>query len=162
VHAKPSDYFVRIDGGKYDREHYYQSPQSYTSLFCDKVKRFGLKYAPLFANSFFFSQKVAPYLTLFLNGTGWAPSFPRLMTSEQLQTTLTRAKTYGGSRFTNIGDISCDVGVCPLSSFKTKPWPNPDSTHRAASNSSPAQRPSPTRPSTSNSPDIPKRSLLCV
>jgi len=47
VHAKPSDYFVRIDGGKYDREHYYQSPQSYTSLFCDKVKRFSSKYAPL-------------------------------------------------------------------------------------------------------------------
>lgn len=47
VHAKASDYFVRIDGGKYDREHYYQSPQSYTSLFCDKVRKFGLKICAL-------------------------------------------------------------------------------------------------------------------
>ena len=47
MHAKASDYLVRVDGGKYDRDHYYQSPQSYTSLFCDKVKIFGLKYASL-------------------------------------------------------------------------------------------------------------------
>ncbi|KAF8966790.1 Saccharopine dehydrogenase-domain-containing protein [Flammula alnicola] len=88
VHAKPADYFVRIDGGKYDRDHYYQSPQSYTSVF---------------------AEKVAPYLTLFLNGTGWSPSFPRLMTNDQLPVALARAKTFGGARFTNIGDISCDV-----------------------------------------------------
>jgi len=122
VHAKPDDYFVRVDGGKYDREHYYQSPQSYTSLFCDKVKsiRFEISAAFLLIIIFFSNQKVAPYLTLFLNGTGWSPSFPRLMTSEQLQTTLTRAKNYGGFRFTNIGDISCDVGV-RLLSLHSKP-----------------------------------------
>ncbi|KIM44362.1 hypothetical protein M413DRAFT_443357 [Hebeloma cylindrosporum] len=109
VHAKASDYLVRVDGGAYDRDHYYQSPQSYTSLFCDKV---------------------APYLTLFLNGTGWAPSFPRLMTSEQLQTAMARAKSYPGFRFTNIGDISCDVGggleFLPRSTTLTQPTVNVD------------------------------------
>ncbi|KDR71797.1 hypothetical protein GALMADRAFT_253543 [Galerina marginata CBS 339.88] len=88
VHAKPEDYLIRLDGGQYDRDHYYQSPQSYHSVFCDKV---------------------APYLTLFLNGTGWSPSFPRLMTNDQLAIALTRAQALGGARCTNIGDISCDV-----------------------------------------------------
>ncbi|PPQ89883.1 hypothetical protein CVT25_004805 [Psilocybe cyanescens] len=88
VHAKPEDYLVRVDGAKYDRAHCYQSPQSYTSVFCDRV---------------------APYLTLFLNGTGWSPSFPRLMKTKQLEVALSRAQGFGGARFTNIGDISCDV-----------------------------------------------------
>ncbi|KAF8804193.1 hypothetical protein BYT27DRAFT_7194939 [Phlegmacium glaucopus] len=88
VHAKPEDYLVRIDGGQYDREHYYQSPHSYTSVFCSKI---------------------APYLTLFLNGAGWSPSFPRLMTNEQLAVALEMARGMDGFRFTNIGDISCDV-----------------------------------------------------
>ncbi|KAF8888387.1 Saccharopine dehydrogenase-domain-containing protein [Gymnopilus junonius] len=88
VHALPEDYLVRLDGGQYSRDHYYQSPQSYESVFCDKV---------------------APYLTLFLNGAGWSPSFPRLMTNDQLAIALMRAKTFGGARFTNIGDITCDI-----------------------------------------------------
>ncbi|PPR06507.1 hypothetical protein CVT24_002635 [Panaeolus cyanescens] len=88
VHAQPEDYFIRSDGGKYSRDHYYSSPQSYVSVF---------------------AERIAPYLTLFLNGTGWSPSFPRLMSNDQLATALSRAQTLGGARFTNIGDISCDV-----------------------------------------------------
>lgn len=57
-------------------------------------------------------KQVAPYLTLFLNGAGWAPSFPRLMSNEQLIAGLFRAADFGGARLTNIGDISCDVEVC--------------------------------------------------
>ncbi|KAJ8521319.1 hypothetical protein ONZ45_g1975 [Pleurotus djamor] len=87
-HALPREYLTRLDGGAYDRQHYYQSPQSYRSDF---------------------AEKVAPYLTLFLNGTGWQPSFPRLMTNEQLEVALYKAKSLGGARFTNIGDISCDL-----------------------------------------------------
>lgn len=56
----------------------------------------------------FNSIQVAPYLTLLLNGTGWAPGYPRLMTNEQLEIALTRAEELGGARFQNIGDISCD------------------------------------------------------
>ncbi|KAF8183637.1 hypothetical protein BJ912DRAFT_928061 [Pholiota molesta] len=88
VHAKPKDYLVRLDGGEYNRSHYYESPQSYASVF---------------------AEKVAPYLTLFLNGAGWSPSYPRLMTNEQLRVALTRAASLRGARFTNIGDISCDI-----------------------------------------------------
>ncbi|KAK0445000.1 Saccharopine dehydrogenase-domain-containing protein [Desarmillaria tabescens] len=87
VHALPSDYFTRLDGGKYTRDHYYAHPNLYSSNF---------------------AQTIAPYLTLFLNGAGWAPGYPRIMTDEQLSTSLTLAQEVGGARFTNIGDISCD------------------------------------------------------
>ncbi|KAG5650501.1 hypothetical protein H0H81_012014 [Sphagnurus paluster] len=88
VHAMHEDYFVRSDGQPFDRTHYYANPQSYRSTFCETI---------------------APYLTLFLNGTGWSTSFPRLMTNEQLSVALDRARVLGGARFTNIGDISCDI-----------------------------------------------------
>ncbi|KAJ6584864.1 Saccharopine dehydrogenase-domain-containing protein [Mycena capillaripes] len=105
VHAKPQDYLRRLDGLEYDRTHYYEQPQAYRSIF---------------------STEVAPYLTLFLNGVGWAPSFPRLMTSADLIETLSRAKAIGGARFTNIGDISCDPGggleFLPRSSTLSSPF----------------------------------------
>ncbi|KAF8639309.1 hypothetical protein AX17_001590 [Amanita inopinata Kibby_2008] len=88
VHPKPEDYFVRSDGKKYDRASYYASPELYHSVFCDKI---------------------APYLTLFLNGIGWSSGYPRLMSNEQLVTALERAQELGGARCTNIGDITCDV-----------------------------------------------------
>ncbi|KAL0948067.1 hypothetical protein HGRIS_010691 [Hohenbuehelia grisea] len=87
-HVKPEDYITTLDGNPYNREHYYSSPQSYRSDF---------------------ATKVAPYLTLFLNGAGWQPSFPRLMTTAQLGIALEGARAIGGARFTNIGDISCDI-----------------------------------------------------
>ncbi|KAF9260363.1 hypothetical protein L218DRAFT_907270 [Marasmius fiardii PR-910] len=93
VHAKPKDYFVKKGFSvSYSREDYYAHPEEYVSVF---------------------AEKVAPYLTLLLNGTGWAPGYPRLMTNEQLVECLIKAKTLpGGSAFrgTNIGDISCDAG----------------------------------------------------
>ncbi|KAG0708523.1 Saccharopine dehydrogenase-domain-containing protein [Suillus ampliporus] len=88
VHALPQDYLTRADGGQYSRDDYYKNPAMYHSDF---------------------DTKVAPYLTLFLNGVGWLPSFPRLMTNEQLATALTRAAEVGRARFGTIGDISCDV-----------------------------------------------------
>ncbi|KAF8903416.1 Saccharopine dehydrogenase-domain-containing protein [Mucidula mucida] len=84
VHAKPSDYFVNKDNG-YSREEYYAKPNLYKSVF---------------------SSNIAPYLTLFLNGGGWAPGFPRLMSGDDLRMALSRA--HAGWRMTNIGDISCD------------------------------------------------------
>ena len=38
--------------------------------------------------------------------------YPRLMTNEQLTTTLEIAQTLGKGRFACVGDISCDVNVC--------------------------------------------------
>ncbi|KAI6144926.1 Saccharopine dehydrogenase-domain-containing protein [Pisolithus tinctorius] len=88
VHASPEDYLSRMDGGQYSRSHYYENPSLYRSDF---------------------ATKVAPYLTLFLNGVGWLPGFPRLMTNEHLAVALNRAAEVGPGRFGTIGDISCDI-----------------------------------------------------
>ncbi|OAX41805.1 hypothetical protein K503DRAFT_863595 [Rhizopogon vinicolor AM-OR11-026] len=88
VHALPQEYLKRTNGGQYSRDDYYKNSAMYQSEF---------------------DTKVAPYLTLFLNGVGWLPSFPRLMTNEQLGIALTRAAEVGPARFGTIGDISCDV-----------------------------------------------------
>ena len=93
VHAHAKDYFVRKDGRAYERSHYYAHPDEYVSEF---------------------HTKIAPYLSLLLHGAGWAPAFPRLMTNEQLTTTLEIAQTLGKGRFACVGDISCDVSVSEL------------------------------------------------
>ena len=48
---------------------------------------------------------------MFINGVGWQPGFPRLMTKEDLDKALSLARAYPGFRFQNIADISCDIGV---------------------------------------------------
>ncbi|KAG8215828.1 Saccharopine dehydrogenase-domain-containing protein [Butyriboletus roseoflavus] len=88
AHASPAEYLARTDGGQYDRAHYYEHPSVYQSDF---------------------ATKVAPYLTLFLNGVGWLPGFPRLMTNDALATALVRAAEVGRARLGTIGDISCDL-----------------------------------------------------
>ncbi|CDO70674.1 hypothetical protein BN946_scf184761.g12 [Trametes cinnabarina] len=88
VHAHAKDYFVRRDGRPFERAHYYAYPEQYVSEF---------------------HTKVAPYLSLLLHGAGWAPGYPRLMTNENLTTTLEMAQTLGKGRFACVGDISCDV-----------------------------------------------------
>ena len=37
VHALPKDYFVRTDGGIYDRSHYYEHPELYKTVFHERV-----------------------------------------------------------------------------------------------------------------------------
>ncbi|KAI0631584.1 Saccharopine dehydrogenase-domain-containing protein [Trametes polyzona] len=88
VHAHAKDYFVRQDGRPFERSDYYSHPEAYVSEF---------------------HSKIAPYLSLLLHGAGWAPRYPRLMTNEQLTTTLEIGKTLGKGRFACVGDISCDV-----------------------------------------------------
>jgi hypothetical protein len=55
--------------------------------------------------------QIAPYLSLFINCTGWAPSFPRVMSNEQLAIALEAARAVGLGRMASIGDISCDIEV---------------------------------------------------
>ncbi|KAI1789307.1 Saccharopine dehydrogenase-domain-containing protein [Ganoderma leucocontextum] len=100
VHAHPKDYFVRKDGRAFERSHYYAHPDQYASEF---------------------HTKIAPYLSLLLHGAGWAPTYPHLMTNEQLTTTLEIAQTLGKGRFACVGDISCDVngGLEFLSQYTT-------------------------------------------
>ncbi|KAL1742987.1 Saccharopine dehydrogenase-domain-containing protein [Schizophyllum fasciatum] len=92
-HAQPQDYLTRQDGNVYDRSSYYKSPELYSSQFSEKASQ----------------ATVAPYLTMFINGVGWQPGFPRLMTREDLDKALSLAKAYPGFRFQNIADISCDI-----------------------------------------------------
>ncbi|KAI0031728.1 Saccharopine dehydrogenase-domain-containing protein [Vararia minispora EC-137] len=80
AHCLPPSYITRTDGSPYERSDYYANPGSYQSHF---------------------HSRVAPYLTLFINGAGWAPGFPRLLTTAQLPL---------ATRLAAIGDISCDIG----------------------------------------------------
>ncbi|KAI9456540.1 Saccharopine dehydrogenase-domain-containing protein [Lactarius psammicola] len=80
VHALPESYISRNDGAPYDRSDYYANPHEYRSEF---------------------HTKIAPYLTLLLNGVGWNVGFPRLLTTSQLAL---------AKRLAAIGDISCDIG----------------------------------------------------
>ncbi|KAI0318332.1 Saccharopine dehydrogenase-domain-containing protein [Amylostereum chailletii] len=79
VHALPSAYITRTDGAPYDRSDYYANPHVYQSHF---------------------HTKIAPYLTLLINGAGWTPAFPRLLTTAQLPL---------ATRLAAVGDISCDI-----------------------------------------------------
>ncbi|KAL0068301.1 hypothetical protein AAF712_004688 [Marasmius tenuissimus] len=92
VHAKPEDYFYRKgSSAPYSKEDYYSHPEEYASSF---------------------GGKIAPYLTLLLNGTGWSPGYPRLLSNTQLIESLVSAKSLPGGTFfrgTNVGDISCDI-----------------------------------------------------
>jgi alpha-aminoadipic semialdehyde synthase len=110
VHAKPEHYLVRASGTMYDRADYYAHPDMYRSEFHDKVRcgSLLLKGTSFLKHSY---VQIAPYLMLFLNGTGWAPGYPRLMTNEQLALALQKARQVGKARFESIGDISCDIEV---------------------------------------------------
>ncbi|KAH9058857.1 Saccharopine dehydrogenase-domain-containing protein [Lactarius vividus] len=79
VHALTGSYISRNDGAPYDRSDYYANPHEYRSEF---------------------HTKIAPYLTLLLNGVGWNVGFPRLLTTAQLAL---------AKRLAAIGDISCDI-----------------------------------------------------
>ncbi|KAJ3859108.1 Saccharopine dehydrogenase-domain-containing protein [Lentinula novae-zelandiae] len=109
VRIKPEDYLVRKDSlassrslspasessttfsPSYSRSDYHASPSSYTSLF------------PI---------RIAPYLTLLLNGAGWAPGYPKMISEEGVKTAgnvingMDEKKRKG--RFAVVGDISCD------------------------------------------------------
>ena len=100
VNPLPGEYLMRIDQPKsqsFSRSHYYANPSSYDSAF---------------------PTLIAPYLTLLLNGAGWAPGFPRLMSDKGLRAGVEKVRQMGLGRFGVVGDISCDPYVeCFLTSF---------------------------------------------
>ncbi|KAE9399607.1 hypothetical protein BT96DRAFT_1019391 [Gymnopus androsaceus JB14] len=90
VNPLPGEYLMRIDEPKsqsFSRSHYYANPSSYDSAF---------------------PTLIAPYLTLLLNGAGWAPGFPRLMSDKGLRAGVEKVRQMGLGRFGVVGDISCD------------------------------------------------------
>lgn len=93
VHARPEDYFVRKDGKAFDRQDYYANPGEWESVF---------------------GERIMPYVTLLINGTGWSSGFPRLLSTKQLAGAIAKAQSMNlpgaASRGKCIGDISCDIG----------------------------------------------------
>ncbi len=84
--VRPEDYLVRNDGGRFDRKHYIQYPQLYHSIF---------------------SQKVAPYARMILNGIFWDARYPRLLT-------IAETKHLADSKrlpLLTLADVSCDINV---------------------------------------------------
>ncbi|KAH6904845.1 Saccharopine dehydrogenase-domain-containing protein [Coprinopsis sp. MPI-PUGE-AT-0042] len=93
VHAQPEDYLFTHDGKPYSRERYYSSPESYKSVFHERV-----------------SSTFSITLT--------SPTHLRLMSNTQLLQALQTARDFDASeggqgkfrgRMENIGDISCDI-----------------------------------------------------
>lgn len=83
----PEDYLARNDGGQFDRQHYFKYPELYHSIF---------------------SQKVAPYARMVLNGIFWDARYPRLMTLAETRH-LAESKRLP---LLTLADVSCDIHVC--------------------------------------------------
>ncbi|GAA5862042.1 hypothetical protein JCM8547_001567 [Rhodosporidiobolus lusitaniae] len=82
-HLELGDYLVHRDGRPFDREEYRKHPQDFASTF---------------------SNKIAPYTTLFLNGSFWSAPCPRLLTTAELAELQSNPR----SRLVSIVDVSCD------------------------------------------------------
>ncbi|XP_056000894.1 alpha-aminoadipic semialdehyde synthase, mitochondrial-like isoform X3 [Ostrea edulis] len=65
--ARRDDHYVRKEGGKFDAEEFELHPYRYASTF---------------------SQKIAPYASVIINGIYWAPNAPRLITIPDAKTLL--------------------------------------------------------------------------
>ncbi|KAH8921804.1 hypothetical protein BT69DRAFT_1264076 [Atractiella rhizophila] len=77
--------YLRNGEGKFSREEYNEHPERYHSLF---------------------AEEVAPYTTVLLNGSFWAPRFPRVLSEGDLQTL--QATRRGARGLLSIIDVSCD------------------------------------------------------
>ncbi|CAE6438833.1 unnamed protein product [Rhizoctonia solani] len=87
VHLPPSEYIRGINNEPYDREAYHADPSNWKSIFADEV---------------------APYVSLLINGAGWKPGYPRLISNSDLPRVISLAKGVGIGRFSAIADVSCD------------------------------------------------------
>ena len=92
------DHLVRINGGQFDEQEFFEHPRRYKSVF---------------------SEKVAPYASVIVNGIFWAPDHPRLITLPSAKRLLTpQAKASPDTpgeptlphRLIAICDISADPG----------------------------------------------------
>ncbi|KAG8754690.1 hypothetical protein FRC11_006528 [Ceratobasidium sp. 423] len=87
VHLPPSEYIRGINSEPYNREAYHADPSKWKSIFADEV---------------------APYISLLVNGAGWKPGYPRLISNADLPRVVALAKGVGLGRFAAIADVSCD------------------------------------------------------
>ncbi|CAE6481146.1 unnamed protein product [Rhizoctonia solani] len=87
VHLPPSEYIRGANNEPYVREAYHADPSKWKSIFADEV---------------------APYTSLLVNGAGWKPGYPRLVSNADLPRVIALAKGVGLGRFAAIADVSCD------------------------------------------------------
>ncbi|KAG8905005.1 hypothetical protein FRB99_000878 [Tulasnella sp. 403] len=89
IHVPSSAYLTNTKtGGPFDRADYYANPNDYESHF---------------------HEKIAPYVTVLINGAGWSLGYPRILPNSVLPKTIQLARSVGKSRFRTIADISCDI-----------------------------------------------------
>ena len=94
VYLKQSDLVRKKGGGdehsnRFDKHDYYRNPTGYEPIF---------------------HHKVAPYLSVFVNGMYWDPRFPRLLTIQQLQEIVASTEATGQQlRLRAIADVTCDI-----------------------------------------------------
>jgi alpha-aminoadipic semialdehyde synthase len=72
-------------GGQFSKQDYYANPVSYEPVF---------------------HEKVAPHISVLINGMYWDPRFPRLLTIDQLRKIATSSSPM---RLRAISDITCDI-----------------------------------------------------
>ncbi len=92
--------YYRTDGGSFEREHFRRNPSLYKSKFNEYLK----------------------YLTVFVNGIYWEPSYDRLVTKEFVK------KAYENNSLKNlkvIGDVTCDIEGSIELTVKATKYVNP-------------------------------------
>ena len=82
----PESYFLLHDGRPYSRDEYYANPQEFESVFGDRI---------------------APYLTTLINGAGWKPGFPRIMTNVDMSRLVDASGV--PTKLVAVQDITCDI-----------------------------------------------------
>lgn len=70
---------------QFDKTHYYQKPELYEDVF---------------------HEKIAPHITVLVNGMYWDQKYPRLLTKEQIK----KLRSNGNHSLKMVADITCDVG----------------------------------------------------
>ncbi|OAJ37405.1 saccharopine dehydrogenase [Batrachochytrium dendrobatidis JEL423] len=80
----PEDYLVRKDGGKFVRKDYFEHPDDFKSIF---------------------HEKIAPHVSVIVNGMFWTEKYPRLMTIDQTE----QLAVENNLRLLTLADISCDI-----------------------------------------------------
>jgi alpha-aminoadipic semialdehyde synthase len=87
--------YLSTPSGTYDRSSYYSDPSSHSSSF---------------------AERVAPYLTTLINGAGWQPGYPRIMSNQDLEGLVQEGN--GRSKMVAIQDVACDLQVRPYFRFE--------------------------------------------
>lgn len=83
--VRERDYLEPVSGqGTFDRADYFANPQKYRSIF---------------------HTKIAPYMSILINGIYWESQYPRLLTRQQTRELMAQPNP----RFLGVADISCDV-----------------------------------------------------